>query len=197
MLIKQDNLIDIDIYKTKYPNIEEFSNTIIPIFTDCLTDEHNYFSQMADGGICCMIMTDNQTINAMLPQSIPWIDWLTPIFNFVSIHANNYIKLTNPSVVSLAAKVKSAWVSYYPNNAYFDYHNHHRQQVAVLYLQKKENAGNFWIKNSDNTEVEIITEEGDLLIFPGDLDHRTTPNLSNTLRVVLAFDIVYYETSNV
>jgi len=178
------------VYKTRYPKASDLANLLISKIEDNIELEYNFFSNMKDGGICCVVENNKYPLESQLPKHIPWVDYLNELSNFVEVHALEYVNAYNLSVIP---KIEGSWISYYPDHAYFDFHKHIGvAAVAVLYLQKKENAGNMWIKESDEGEsVEIVGNEGELIIFPGFLPHKTTPNLSNSKRIVITFDIMY------
>lgn len=174
------------IYKVHYSKTQELASILIPKIEEHIRPEYNFFEKMK--GICCLVKNYKYPIESKLPKQVPWLEYLNDLTKFVETHSRLYV---NDS--SIIPEIEGIWISYYPHNTYFDYHQHTAvQAVAVLYLQKKENAGNMWIKESelDSEEYEIVGEEGDLLIFPGFLPHKTTPNLSNNIRVAITFDLM-------
>ena len=176
-------------YKVKYPNLRDLKSTLIPLINNTLIPEYNFFNEMK--GICCVVKNYKYLLETKLPENIPWLDYLLDINQFVTTHANEYVKLTEST--NLVSSIEGIWFSHYPTNAYFDYHEHIGvSAVAVLYLEKPVNSGNLHIKETTNSKsIEIFGEEGDLIIFPGFLPHKTTPNLNSMNRTVITYDLMY------
>ncbi len=60
--------------------------------------------------------------------------------------------------------------------------------VAVLYIKVPPNSGNIEFRNNDQIEV-ITPTAGQLLVFPGTLEHRVTDNESQDIRISLATNL--------
>lgn len=179
------------VYKTKYPKLKNLVNILVPAIEENILPEYNHFEKMK--GICCLVKNNKYPLVSKLPTHIPWLNYLDDINHFVETHIKEYVKIAESKLV--LPKIEGIWFSYYPNETFFDYHSHLGvSAVAVLYLEKKPNAGNLWIKETDEDEsIEIIGEEGELIIFPGFLPHKTTPNLSGARRIVITYDIMYLD----
>lgn len=177
-------------YSVKYPNATKLTEFLVPKIKDQIDITHNYFRNMKNDGICCMIESEYPGFIPKLKLDNDCDSYLIDLKQFIVQEAAKYSKNANINI-GLTPYISALAISYYPPGAFFDYHCHHVPQVAVVYLLKKENAGNFWFKDENDIEEEVITSEGDLLIFPGNLKHKTTPNLSDDLRMVIALDIDY------
>jgi hypothetical protein len=76
-----------------------------------------------------------------------------------------------------------------PGN-YNDWHRHFNDcYAAVIYIKVPENSGNIEFREND-VYRQITPQEGKLIVFPGTLEHRVLPNLSNDIRISLATNIV-------
>lgn len=176
-------------YKIQYPKYEELGTELIPRIEDYIQQKgpkYFQFWKMKNGGLTCY------------PQDLineNWADLLDDVNNFTVNHAKlycneiGYYKGKEPYV-------KNQWFTYYPANAYFDYHRHTGVIVtAVLYLRKPVDGGNLLLCDNQKggiiEEVEIPVEEGDLLFFPGYLNHKSQPNLTNSLRSTISTDISF------
>jgi phosphatidylserine decarboxylase len=78
-------------------------------------------------------------------------------------------------------------------NGYGNYNNWHRHfsncSAAVLYIDVPLNSGNIEFRHNDILK-EITPKPGTLLVFPGTLEHRVLPNLSQEYRISLATNLV-------
>jgi hypothetical protein len=76
--------------------------------------------------------------------------------------------------------------------------------TAVLYIDASPQQGNLILENPMDTVLmtqpisptvtypmvkEIIVNSGDLIMFPGYLKHRVNPNVTDTDRLILGFNI--------
>jgi uncharacterized protein (TIGR02466 family) len=100
------------------------------------------------------------------------------------------------------ARIVSSWVNLHPPGAWTDEHSHGSiPLVVVLYIDQPLNGGNLEIQNplfyhwqgynqlSTTRWKEIPVSTGDVVIFPGWINHRTQQNLSNQNRIVASFNI--------
>ena len=105
---------------------------------------------------------------------------------------------------------QTSWVNSYPQTAWTGEHTHCRDcLVIVLYIEKPigKDGGNLEINNPlfyhwENTPradghfwEEIEVETGDVVIFPGWLLHRTTPNKSKEDRITMSVNLSVISTN--
>jgi hypothetical protein len=93
---------------------------------------------------------------------------------------------TYQAVEAEAGEIDSWWFNVNTPGEYTGWHAHHRwPRVAVLYVSvpagfiEFRQGGAYW------TETP---QQGDLLVFPGDLEHRVLPNTSQAGRISIAFN---------
>jgi hypothetical protein len=85
-----------------------------------------------------------------------------------------------------AGEIDSWWFNVNTPGEYTGWHAHHRwPRVAVLYVSVPAGVIEFRQGGAYWTETP---EQGDLLIFPGKLDHRVRPNTSTEQRISVAFN---------
>ena len=174
-------------YKAQYSNTEQLGNELITRIEDFIAEKgktYLEFNRMKDGGLTCY---PKDLIN------VQWADILNDLNSFIVEHVQIYCNEVG-YYKGKEPYVKNQWFTYYPTNAYFDFHRHNGVMVtAVLYVRKDENGGNLLIHNNmKNGVIEkcvIPVEQGDLLIFPGYLDHKSEPNLSDKIRITISTDI--------
>lgn len=101
-----------------------------------------------------------------------------------------------------ALRVGASWANQHPKGAWTNEHQHRSvPMVAVLYVNQPDGGGNLEIadplfyhwnysfKPTYDTWREIAVQTGDVLIFPGWINHRTQKNTSNDNRYVISFNI--------
>jgi hypothetical protein len=78
-------------------------------------------------------------------------------------------------------------------NGYGNYNNWHKHfsncNAAVLYINVPLNSGAIEFRQGDASKT-ITPKSGTLLVFPGTLEHRVLPNLSQEYRISLATNLV-------
>tara|TARA_B100002019_G_scaffold291757_1_gene312848 strand:- start:2906 stop:3550 length:645 start_codon:yes stop_codon:yes gene_type:complete len=107
-------------------------------------------------------------------------------------------------------QVKGSWINEHPQGAWTDSHHHHGCHLVVSwYMKQPKNSGRLMIQNpltpykmSEPTDVlydamgmdwiPIDTEEGDFLVFPGWLKHKTETNNSSEMRYIMSVNISAY-----
>lgn len=82
--------------------------------------------------------------------------------------------------------IDSWWMNVNTTNEYTNWHAHDRwSKVGVLYVQvpggdiEFRQGGSYWSETP---------QSGDLLVFPGSLEHRVLPNPSEQVRISIAFN---------
>lgn len=132
---------------------------------------------------------------------------LSPIVDFIELHADLYWKelgynsLMKPGVYEM-------WANRYPPGSFIDYHNHSPiHMTATFVLQSDEQSGNITFENPLQTllkhqpfevtaenyynlfETAVESKAGDLVIFPGYLNHKTTVNNSARDRIIIGANV--------
>jgi len=120
--------------------------------------------------------------------------------NEVDIHVNKYIsKIGFPKT---NYKIVSSWFALFRRGNYAHIHNHGDCDIAgVYYFKKSGNDGNLFFctpnKAEDTSFIfnsrRIVTnsKEGEILLFPGFLDHGVQTNDTDDERVSLSFNIYF------
>jgi quercetin dioxygenase-like cupin family protein len=90
------------------------------------------------------------------------------------------------AVEAEAGEIDSWWMNANTPGEYTGWHAHHRwPRVAVLYVSVPAGVIEFKQGGAYWTETP---QRGDLLVFPGDLEHRVRPNTSKDVRISVAFN---------
>lgn len=190
------------IFKKSYTgDLIKLQNSIIP-FLDPIFEESKTDNQvsMRNGGICSVNVCNN------LQDRID----ISELVNFVKSTVEEYWKELN--YVEANIKIYHSWANVYPPGSYIDNHNHSPSPLtASFYLKKPQESGNIIFENPISTLLryqpykglsdkdnyasafdEVIEiNEGDLVIFPGWIMHKTQPNRSAENRIILGFDVTY------
>ncbi len=125
--------------------------------------------------------------------------------NLVESKEDNYFKVLLPYMQNIIENVipdknkqnffiSQAWYQQYKKMNYYFYHDHPGVRWAVVYYLELPSDG-------PKTEFEDFlgkshtpdVKEGDMLVFPGWMKHRSPPNKSNDRKTVIAFNIVEKE----
>jgi hypothetical protein len=106
-------------------------------------------------------------------KEIPWVESLRYTIE----------QLTNK-------KTQRFWFNVNGPGHFNDWHRHFSNcSAAVLYIKVPVNSGNIEFRHNDILK-EITPKPGMLLVFPGSLEHRVLPNLSQENRISLATNLV-------
>lgn len=135
---------------------------------------------------------------------------LDPEFNtlveFVNTHAQLYWKALGYNK-SMRPEVYEMWTNIYKHESFIEMHNHSPiHMTASFYLKHPATGGNIVFEHPNATllkhqpyefdqirytafEQEVEVTSGTLVIFPGYLNHKTQPNLSNEDRVIIGSNV--------
>lgn len=84
------------------------------------------------------------------------------------------------------------WVNVYPPGTFISAHKHITFKnlfTSVFYLQSDDNSGQLYVADDPNPKN---IKQGEVYIFPSDIDHWTTPNESDIDRIVFGCDFCFY-----
>ena len=188
-------------HKAVYPgDCLKLQKHIIPkldvVFEETAEDNQG---SMRQGGLCSYNVVSN------LAERIDLLD----LEDFVLTEAKKFWK--EMEYTETGCKMFKSWANKYPHNSFIDSHNHAPISLtASFYLQKPENSGDLVFENPLNSilkyqpykqltdlsnyhnlfDYKLSVSEGDLIIFPGYLNHKTTVNLSRADRITIGFNII-------
>tara|TARA_B100001778_G_scaffold170486_1_gene140119 strand:- start:197 stop:916 length:720 start_codon:yes stop_codon:yes gene_type:complete len=160
------------------------------------------------GGVTSVVL--DQDPNYSMPHE--WPEFVQ-FGEFVKRSATEVVRKWHCNPACERAVMKS-WINVHPQGGYTDEHMHHGVLMAVAaYLHVPKNGGNLLVKNPLNpykfgepihhqyfSEYEgrdglewtpIKVETGDVLFFPGWLQHKTEKNMSKELRFVMSWNVSY------
>lgn len=190
------------VHKSVYTgNLAALQSSVIPYLDEVFEDaKNNNQVSMRNGGICSV-----NTCNKLQEK----ID-IEDLIDFVSDSVKQYWKELN--YIDASVKVHHSWANIYPPGSYIDNHNHSPAPLtASFYLKKPEDSGNIVFENPISTllryqpykglsdsenyasafDTVVEVNEGELVIFPGWLMHKTEINNAQDNRIIIGFDIAY------
>jgi len=194
-----ENIFPIKIYKTSYGDVTDLYNNLSPILETVFqgTIENNQGS-MRNNGLC--------SYNA--ERDLHKLPELKVITDFITEHANKYWQDLNYAGIPY---IHEMWANKYTADSFIDIHNHAPIPLtASFYLKKDPGAGNLVFENPLESLLKhqpyasikerdyyhtlfdhnVEINEGDLVIFPGWLRHRTEANNSGSDRIIIGSNII-------
>jgi uncharacterized protein (TIGR02466 family) len=127
---------------------------------------------------------------------------------FIEKHATAYWQDLG-YMPSQRPKVFEMWTNVYKKDSFIDMHSHSPiQMTASFYLQQPADGGNLAFEHpmmqlmkhqpyehaliryhSEAWEHDVPVKTGDLVLFPGYLNHRTRPNQSDSDRIIIGANL--------
>lgn len=194
-----EHIFPVKIYKTQYTGkLEELKSTLIPKLDSVFEKTKLNNQGSMRGGLC--------SYNAVRDLH-SWPE-LSPYIDFLNKHLPIYWKELGYKKEPVIAEM---WANKYSQGSFIDTHNHSPITVtASFYLQKPVDSGNICFVNPldtllkyqpledlDNRNIyhkmfnyEVDVKEGDVVMFPGWLNHETQPNNSNLDRIIIGTNVV-------
>lgn len=87
--------------------------------------------------------------------------------------------------------VSNGWFHQYNKLDYYWWHNHPESRWSIIYYLELHKDGPVTeFENFFGGTIFPNVKEGDMLIFPGWVKHRSPPNLGKTRKTILSFNIV-------
>ncbi len=185
------------IYRDFYPKFLELRTKLFANLDQVFkTSQENNNAFMRDGTVC------SYNTNSYLHKDFP--EETSDVVKFVEDAADQYWKICKYHE-ELHPYVFQVWANSTPRGGWIDSHLHGSMPfTAVLYIDASPQQGNLILENPMDTVLmtqpisptvtypmvkEIIVNSGDLIMFPGYLKHRVNPNVTDTDRLILGFNI--------
>jgi hypothetical protein len=85
---------------------------------------------------------------------------------------------------------KLVWYQQYTRFNHHCFHVHDKTWSMVYYLELDSKSPGTQFKPTENGEyINIPVVEGDLIVFPGWIEHRSPPNISTKRKTIIACDV--------
>lgn len=127
--------------------------------------------------------------------------------NFIESESDNYYKILYPYIKDIIYNVipdknkdsfyvSQAWFHQYKKLNYYFYHDHPGVRWAIVYyLELPPDGPKTEFETIDEKPFSPDIEEGDMLVFPGWIKHRSPANKSKDRKTIIAFNLVEKEPS--
>lgn len=112
-------------------------------------------------------------------------------FGLLESHIVHIIEKIIPDKNKSKLQVSNGWFHQYNKLDYYWWHNHPDCRWSLIYyLELSEDGPVTEFENFYGNTIFPNVKEGDFLIFPGWIKHRSPPNLSKNRKTILSFNIV-------
>jgi hypothetical protein len=91
-------------------------------------------------------------------------------------------------------QINNMWYQQYAKNSKHEWHRHIETNWSAVYfleLPDSSVATQFFETENNKTLHEKNIEEGDLLIFPANMLHRSPENLTNKIKSIISFNLYF------
>ncbi len=122
--------------------------------------------------------------------------------NFIDSNEPNYYNVLKPYLDSIIKDlnefdkqsslfVSQGWFHQYTKLNWYFYHWHPGARWAIVYYAELSDENpKTEFENYFGSPLSVDIKQGDMLVFPGWIKHRSPPNKSNDRKTVVAFNIV-------
>lgn len=111
-------------------------------------------------------------------------------YNILEPYLNKILKDLSVYDKSVTLNVSQGWFNQYTKLNYYFYHWHPGARWAVVYyVELPTNGPKTEFENFFGSPVTPNVQEGNILVFPGWLKHKSPPNLSNNRKTIIAFNV--------
>jgi hypothetical protein len=122
--------------------------------------------------------------------------------NFINSNDSNYYNILKPHLDLIiddlnkfdkktSLFVSQGWFHQYTKLNWYFYHWHPGARWAlVYYVELPKDGPKTEFESITGSPVSIDVEQGDILVFPGWIKHRSPPNMSDSRKTIIAFNIV-------
>jgi uncharacterized protein (TIGR02466 family) len=193
------DLFPLSIYKTEYhENLEDIKDVLLPMINSNYNHSlENNQGSMRGQGVCSYVSK----------RDLHKLQEFKKVVDFIETHAKIYHKKLNFSD-AYVPKVCEMWFNVYKEGSFIDVHNHAPiDMTATFYISKQPKNANLVFENPLTTilkfqpyhidrdqyhnlfEHEVDTKSGDLIIFPGWVNHKTRPNLNSEDRIIIGANL--------
>lgn len=111
-------------------------------------------------------------------------------YNLIKNHIDFIIKEILPDKDKSILRVDQAWFHQYNKLDYYWWHSHPGARWALIYYVEMNDKGPITeFENFFGPTIVPDVKEGQILIFPGWIKHRSPPNLSNSRKTIISANV--------
>lgn len=104
-----------------------------------------------------------------------------------TLYTQNTLKDILNTLQFQSANFPSVWFQQYHTNDYHDFHHHPMSNYSgIYYLELSDNTYTQILINNKITDIQV--SEGDIVVFPSQVQHRCPKIISNTRRTIISFN---------
>lgn len=131
-------------------------------------------------------------------QDVSKTDWNIPgdfkreYLEYFYDHIKKYMQQFANSLLAKKWNILNGWFQQYSDNSYHNWHTHTTVNYScVYYLELPDsNMKTEFYDNVNNKVIETVDiKEGDLIIFPAHILHRSKRNITDKRKTVIAFNL--------
>jgi len=111
----------------------------------------------------------------------PWVKFIIPLLGEHFLKTIKHLKLNK-------VHIKNLWFQKYKKNGVHNWHVHSNNYTGVYYLKFPKGATKTQLVNK-NKILEINAKEGDLVIFPSFVIHRSPKIIDNIEKIIISFNL--------
>ena len=165
------------------------------IFTTYKVPNHkeikeSLLSRIADIGVHSLIAPKNDYSHSIFNTDWylaprvkrPYYDTIVPIIS--ELCENLKTKYKYP----INLELETFWFQQYKTSDFHDWHLHTGLFSCVYYVDVSDKTPRTSF-NIMGEEIEVHVDEGDILVFPTFIPHRSKPNLDTKIKTVIAFNL--------
>jgi hypothetical protein len=120
-------------------------------------------------------------------------DWVQLIIKDLQNYFENCLKTLNFGKVV----IDNLWFQQYEQNGTHGWHIHGSNYTGVYYVDFEKNYAKTELINPiDDKKITIDAEEGDIIIFPSFIIHRSPSQKINKTKTIISFNLSFYDISN-
>jgi len=91
-------------------------------------------------------------------------------------------------------KVMNCWFQQYQKYSFHPFHTHNCEWACVYYVELPSGSrGTVFKDYIENFEIEPQVKEGDILIFPGWMKHKSPPNKGKDMKTIISYNFELLE----
>jgi len=114
----------------------------------------------------------------------PYVETIKPLLEKVVYDIKKNLHLKDDEQVG----VTNCWFQQYMKGDNHDYHYHLGSFYNCVYYVELPENGSKTTFRINGKEIEFDIVEGDILCFPGTIEHCSKPNMSNKRKTIVAFN---------
>lgn len=110
-----------------------------------------------------------------------WTKFILPLLEFNLLNLSNFLGYKNITI-------NQVWFQQYTQNSFHSWHTHSSHYTGAFYVELPNGTPKTQLK-VDNNILNIDAKEGEIVIFPSFISHRSPKNTSPYRKTIISFNI--------